>query len=173
MQIHHVVWEKGQYDDLFGNLSFYIPILVPQSMCNFLAMEKKHYCCLCICTIIIISISLITIVCVCYVVYQSGKPLCHKSLEPMNTLIFWVQVSPAKLIEFFMFIWLCYHVIVGGNAAEMINVLTVLQKDMFLPRIYVAAVTDNMSLQKARVLEDNMVDRVGHLWFNFVLCLLL
>lgn len=55
----------------------------------------------------------------------------------------------------------------------MINVLTVLQKDMFLPRIYVAAVTDNMSLQKARVSEDNMVDRVGHLWFNFVLCLLL
>lgn len=54
----------------------------------------------------------------------------------------------------------------------MINVLTVLQKDMFLPRIYVAAATDNMSLQKARVLEDNMVDRVGHLWFNFVLCLL-
>eukprot|EP00258_Populus_trichocarpa_P035889 XP_024451908.1 UDP-N-acetylglucosamine transferase subunit ALG14 homolog isoform X1 [Populus trichocarpa] len=41
----------------------------------------------------------------------------------------------------------------------MINVLTVLQKDMFLPRIYVAAATDNMSLQKARVLEDNMVDR--------------
>ncbi|KAL9360076.1 hypothetical protein Peur_048199 [Populus x canadensis] len=39
----------------------------------------------------------------------------------------------------------------------MINVLTVLQKDMFLPRIYVAAVTDNMSLQKARVLEDNMI----------------
>lgn len=55
----------------------------------------------------------------------------------------------------------------------MINVLTVLQKDMFLPRIYVPAATDNMSLQKARVLEDNMVDRVGHLWFNLVLCLLL
>ncbi|KAI5598820.1 hypothetical protein BDE02_02G157300 [Populus trichocarpa] len=112
-------------------------------------MEKKHYCCFCICTIIIINIGLIMIVCVCYVVYQSGKPFCHKSLEPMNTLIFWVQVSLAKLIEFFM--W--------GHAAEMINVLTVLQKDMFLPRIYVAAATDNMSLQKARVLEDNMVDR--------------
>lgn len=49
----------------------------------------------------------------------------------------------------------------GGHAAEMINVLTVLQKDMFLPRIYVAAATDNMSLQKAWVLEYNMVDRAG------------
>ncbi|XP_061969568.1 UDP-N-acetylglucosamine transferase subunit ALG14-like isoform X2 [Populus nigra] len=43
----------------------------------------------------------------------------------------------------------------------MINVLTVLQKDMFLPRIYVPAAMDNMSLQKARVSEDNMVDRAG------------
>lgn len=117
--------------------------------CVIFWQEKKHYCCFCICTIIIISIGLIAIVCVCYVVYQFGKPLCHKSLEPMNTLIFWVQVSPAKSIEYFMCIWLCYHVIVGGHTAEMINVLTVLQKDMLLSRIYVASATDNLSLQKS------------------------
>ncbi|KAJ7007834.1 hypothetical protein NC653_006766 [Populus alba x Populus x berolinensis] len=49
------------------------------------------------------------------------------------------SVSPAKSIEYFM--W--------GHTAEMINVLTVLQKDMLLSRIYVASATDNLSLQKS------------------------
>ncbi|KAF2282830.1 hypothetical protein GH714_043121 [Hevea brasiliensis] len=45
-----------------------------------------------------------------------------------------------------------------GHTAEMINVLSALQKDRFMPRFYVAAATDNMSLQKARVLEDLLAD---------------
>ncbi|KAF2314661.1 hypothetical protein GH714_028331 [Hevea brasiliensis] len=49
----------------------------------------------------------------------------------------------------------------GGHTAEMINVLSALQKDRFMPRVYVAAATDNMSLQKARVLEDSLVDMNG------------
>ena len=56
---------------------------------------------------------------------------------------------------------LTVSVVVGGHTAEMINVLTVLQKDWFAPRFYIAAATDNMSLQKARVLEDSFVDSVG------------
>ncbi|KAM0904972.1 hypothetical protein ACQ4PT_017666 [Festuca glaucescens] len=40
----------------------------------------------------------------------------------------------------------------GGHTAEMMNILTELQKDRFTPRYYVAALTDNMSLQKAQVL---------------------
>ncbi|EEF41187.1 UDP-N-acetylglucosamine transferase subunit ALG14, putative [Ricinus communis] len=43
----------------------------------------------------------------------------------------------------------------------MINVLGILQKDRFMPRFYIAAATDNMSLQKARVLEDTFVDTPG------------
>ncbi|KAF2282820.1 hypothetical protein GH714_043111 [Hevea brasiliensis] len=48
-----------------------------------------------------------------------------------------------------------------GHTAEMINVLSALQKDRFMPRFYVAAATDNMSLQKARVLEDLLADTNG------------
>ncbi|OEL36810.1 hypothetical protein BAE44_0002171, partial [Dichanthelium oligosanthes] len=40
----------------------------------------------------------------------------------------------------------------GGHTAEMMNIVTTLQKDRFTPRYYVAALTDNMSLQKAQVL---------------------
>ncbi|KAJ6775877.1 GLYCOSYL TRANSFERASE-RELATED [Salix koriyanagi] len=47
----------------------------------------------------------------------------------------------------------------GGHTAEMINVLNVLLlKDRFCPRFYVAAATDNMSLQKAHLLEENVLN---------------
>jgi hypothetical protein len=53
----------------------------------------------------------------------------------------------------------------------MINVLNVLlQKDRFCPRFYVAAATDNMSLQKAYLLEENVFNLVGssnYSLFNF------
>ncbi|KAI3864471.1 hypothetical protein MKW92_032469 [Papaver armeniacum] len=49
--------------------------------------------------------------------------------------------------------------IVRGHTAEMINLIRVLQWDRFTPRVYVAASTDNMSLQKAQVLEASMVDQ--------------
>lgn len=49
---------------------------------------------------------------------------------------------------------------VGGHTAEMLNLLAVLQKERFKPRYYVAAATDNMSLQKARFFEDSLVDEV-------------
>ncbi|KAM1106001.1 hypothetical protein ACFX2B_002887 [Malus domestica] len=38
---------------------------------------------------------------------------------------------------------------------EMINMLSALQKDRFAPRFYIAANTDNLSLQKIRLLEEN------------------
>lgn len=49
---------------------------------------------------------------------------------------------------------------VGGHTAEMLNVLSVLQKDLFSPRFYIAAATDNMSLQKARTYENQLADKV-------------
>ena len=42
----------------------------------------------------------------------------------------------------------------------MMNLLSVLQTDRFTPRFYIAAATDNMSLQKARVFEDSLIDKV-------------
>ncbi|PQP91858.1 UDP-N-acetylglucosamine transferase subunit ALG14 [Prunus yedoensis var. nudiflora] len=40
----------------------------------------------------------------------------------------------------------------------MINLLSVLQKDRFSPRFYIAAITDSLSLQKARLLEVTRPD---------------
>lgn len=54
----------------------------------------------------------------------------------------------------------CDVAVVGGHTAEMINLLSVLQKERFSPRFYVAAATDNMSLQKARALENSLADEV-------------
>ena len=49
---------------------------------------------------------------------------------------------------------------VGGHTAEMLNLLVVLQKDRFNPRFYIAAATDNMSLQKAQLLENSLAAEV-------------
>lgn len=42
----------------------------------------------------------------------------------------------------------------------MLNLLSVLQANRLCPRYYIAAATDDMSLQKARVFEDSLVDKV-------------
>jgi len=47
--------------------------------------------------------------------------------------------------------------LLGGHTAEMMNIVTTLQKDRFTPRYYVAALTDNMSLQKAHVYEQSLI----------------
>ncbi|KAJ8762060.1 hypothetical protein K2173_006662 [Erythroxylum novogranatense] len=88
----------------------------------------------------LISLIFFTIIRVLWVVYQTGKALRPKSPKSMNTLI--VLGS-------------------GGHTAEMIGVLSTLQKERFCPRYYVAAATDNMSLHKARVLEGSVDDTMG------------
>uniref|UniRef100_A0A7C9FPD2 UDP-N-acetylglucosamine transferase subunit ALG14 n=1 Tax=Opuntia streptacantha TaxID=393608 RepID=A0A7C9FPD2_OPUST len=75
-----------------------------------------------------------------YVIHQTGKPLCPTSAKPLSTLI--VLGS-------------------GGHTAEMLNLLAALQKDRFYPRYYIAAATDNMSLQKARTFESSSDDEMG------------
>jgi beta-1,4-N-acetylglucosaminyltransferase len=45
----------------------------------------------------------------------------------------------------------------GGHTAEMMNIIAELQKDRFTPRYYVAALTDNMSLQKAQLYEKSLI----------------
>lgn len=49
----------------------------------------------------------------------------------------------------------------GGHTAEMMNIISELQKDRFTPRYYVAALTDNMSLEKAQVYEKSLIQGVG------------
>lgn len=49
----------------------------------------------------------------------------------------------------------------GGHTAEMMNIITELQMDRFTPRYYVAALTDNMSLQKAQVYEKSLIQGDG------------
>ncbi|XP_076919837.1 uncharacterized protein LOC143580781 [Bidens hawaiensis] len=77
---------------------------------------------------------------VLYVMSQSSKPARNTSQKSLSTLV--VLGS-------------------GGHTAEMINLLNVLQKDRFAPRFYIAAATDNMSLQKARVFEDALGDKTS------------
>ncbi|CAI0413770.1 unnamed protein product [Linum tenue] len=101
-------------------------------------MEEAHDCCFSIATMITIFL-LVVVIRVVYVFYRTGKPLSSKSSKPRSTLI--VLGS-------------------GGHTAEMINVLSVMQKARFTPRFYIAAATDNMSLQKARVLEDSLADEI-------------
>ncbi|XP_048447100.1 UDP-N-acetylglucosamine transferase subunit ALG14 isoform X2 [Pyrus x bretschneideri] len=88
---------------------------------------------------LLIAVATLIVTRLLYVLHRTGKP--HKpssskgsAPQPLSTLI--VLGS-------------------GGHTAEMINLLSVLQRDRFAPRFYIAAATDNMSLQKARLLEEN------------------
>ncbi|KAB2012416.1 hypothetical protein ES319_D09G089000v1 [Gossypium barbadense] len=106
-------------------------------------MEKNSSCCFSnlssnlpiTCLITFITIFLHRVL---NVIYRTGKPLGKRvsPQRPLSTLI----------------------VLGSGHTAEMINLLLVLRKERFTPRFYIAAATDNMSLQKARVLENSLAD---------------
>ncbi|KAL6906067.1 hypothetical protein ACP4OV_003668 [Aristida adscensionis] len=71
-----------------------------------------------------------------YVLWRSGRPLSGPHAAGLRCLV--VLGS-------------------GGHTAEMMNIVAALQKDRFAPRFYVAALTDNMSLQKAQVYEQSLI----------------
>lgn len=81
----------------------------------------------------------LVVVRILYVLHLIGKPLCSSTPKPRSTLI--VLGS-------------------GGHTAEMLNLLSVLQQEWFNPRFYIAAATDNMSLQKAKVFDGLSNDQV-------------
>ncbi|KAL6201254.1 hypothetical protein ACLB2K_024969 [Fragaria x ananassa] len=89
-------------------------------------------------TVVVISSVMLILIRLLYVLYQTGKPLKTRGSDglappPLSTLIILGS---------------------GGHTAEMLNLLAMLQKDRFSPRFYIAAATDNMSLQKAHLLEE-------------------
>ncbi|KAM3306816.1 UDP-N-acetylglucosamine transferase subunit ALG14 [Capsicum chacoense] len=106
-------------------------------------MEKQLFCIttmasLHIAVLLTIGVITILVVRIIYVLFRSSKPLHSKSPRSLSTLI--VLGS-------------------GGHTAEMLNLLYVLQTERFKPRYYIAAATDNMSLQKAHVFEDSLLGK--------------
>ncbi|KAG2376494.1 uncharacterized protein HKW66_Vig0153520 [Vigna angularis] len=82
--------------------------------------------------IFVVSLILVRLL---YVIYHSCWPLSKRASKPVSTLIILGS---------------------GGHTAEMLNLLAVLRKDRFNPRFYIAAATDNMSLEKAQLLENSL-----------------
>ncbi|CAI8588202.1 unnamed protein product [Vicia faba] len=108
-------------------------------------MEKGNGCCFSsVCSAAILSsvsfVVILIFVRVLHVIYRSGRPLSKRASKPVSTLIILGS---------------------GGHTAEMLNLLAVLQKDRFNPRFYIAAATDNMSLQKAMLLENSLASESG------------
>ncbi|PNX94296.1 UDP-N-acetylglucosamine transferase subunit ALG14 [Trifolium pratense] len=108
-------------------------------------MEKGNGCCFSsVSSSAILSsvafVVMLIFVRVLYVIYCSGRPLNKRASKPVSTLIILGS---------------------GGHTAEMLNLLAMLQKDRFYPRFYIAAATDNMSLQKALLLENSLASETG------------
>ncbi|KAG5069131.1 hypothetical protein JHK85_001508 [Glycine max] len=72
---------------------------------------------------------------------EQCKPLSKRASKPFSTLIILGS---------------------GGHIAEMLNLLAVLQKGRFNPRFYIVVATDNMSLQKAQLLENSLAAEYVH-----------
>ncbi|XP_057764239.1 uncharacterized protein LOC130985326 [Salvia miltiorrhiza] len=88
--------------------------------------------------LLIIGVSTFLLFRILYVIYRSSKQLHNRPPGPLSTLIILGS---------------------GGHTAEMLNLLAVMQMDRFKPRYYIAAATDNMSLQKAHVMEDTLKNK--------------
>jgi beta-1,4-N-acetylglucosaminyltransferase len=88
----------------------------------------------------VVFVVILILIRVLHVIYCSGRPLNKRASKPVSTLIILGS---------------------GGHTAEMLNLLAVLQKDKFNPRYYIAAATDNMSLQKAMLLENSLASESG------------
>ncbi|KAJ4766590.1 UDP-N-acetylglucosamine transferase subunit ALG14-like protein [Rhynchospora pubera] len=74
---------------------------------------------------------------VTYVLYWTGRPFKRDPTTSLRTMIILGS---------------------GGHTAEMLSIVNVPQKDKYAPRSYVAALTDGMSLQKAQVYEESLLN---------------
>jgi beta-1,4-N-acetylglucosaminyltransferase len=135
-------------------------------------MEKGNGCCFSSVSssVILSSVAFVVIlifVRVLHVMYCSGRPLNKRASKPVSTLIILGSGSRLPFLFFHPYqniLWKLrnfkFYYAVGGHTAEMLNLLAVLQKDRFYPRFYIAAATDNMSLQKALLLENSLASEV-------------
>ncbi|KAG5059609.1 hypothetical protein JHK87_000638 [Glycine soja] len=110
-----------------------LPLMDKSNGCSFSSISS-----IAVFSSVVFVVSLI-LVRLLYVLYCSSKPLSKRASKPFSTLIILGS---------------------GGHIAEMLNLLAVLQKGRFNPRFYVAAATDNMSLQKAQLLENSLAAKV-------------
>ena len=115
-------------------------------------------------SIFVVSLILVRLL---YVIYHSRRPLSKRASKPVSTLI--ILGSGFTLFSFLFhpyqnIPWQFHKLIIlsalGGHTAEMLNLLAVLRKDRFNPRFYIAAATDNMSLEKAQLLENSLSTEV-------------
>ncbi|KAL1338648.1 hypothetical protein AAHE18_10G226800 [Arachis hypogaea] len=111
-----------------------LPLMDKGNGCSFSAVTSTA-----IISSVIFVITLI-LVRVLFVIYCSSRPMSRRAKKPVSTLIILGS---------------------GGHTAEMLDLLAVLQKDRFYPRFYIAAATDNMSLQKAELLENSLAAENG------------
>ncbi|RYQ86505.1 hypothetical protein Ahy_B10g106178 isoform B [Arachis hypogaea] len=111
-----------------------LPLMDKGNGCSFSAVTSTA-----IISSVIFVITLI-LVRVLFVIYCSSRPMSRRAQKPVSTLIILGS---------------------GGHTAEMLDLLAVLQKDRFYPRFYIAAATDNMSLQKAELLENSLAAEKG------------
>ncbi|KAG6419310.1 hypothetical protein SASPL_121527 [Salvia splendens] len=101
--------------------------------------------------LLIIASSTLLLFRILYVIYRSSKQLHNRPPGPLSTLI---VLGSESGFDFYPF-----DPNLGGHTAEMLNLLAVMQMERFKPRCYIAAATDNMSLQKARVMEDTLKNK--------------
>ncbi|XP_052725905.1 UDP-N-acetylglucosamine transferase subunit ALG14 isoform X4 [Vigna angularis] len=106
--------------------------LPPMDKCNGCRFSNVSSIAVFSSAIFVVSLILVRLL---YVIYHSCWPLSKRASKPVSTLIILGS---------------------GGHTAEMLNLLAVLRKDRFNPRFYIAAATDNMSLEKAQLLENSL-----------------
>ncbi|KAK7366956.1 hypothetical protein VNO80_08959 [Phaseolus coccineus] len=106
--------------------------LPPMDKCNGCGFSNVSSIAVFSSAIFVVSLILFRLL---YVIYHSRRPLSKRASKPVSTLIILGS---------------------GGHTAEMLNLLAVLRKDRFNPRFYIAAATDNMSLEKAQLLENSL-----------------
>ncbi|XP_073125556.1 UDP-N-acetylglucosamine transferase subunit ALG14-like [Henckelia pumila] len=89
--------------------------------------------------ILLMGLSTLIVIRLLYVIHRSNHPQYRRPPGPLSAMI--VLGS-------------------GGHTAEMLNLLAPLRIDRFKYRYYIAAATDNMSLEKAKVLENSLLVKV-------------
>lgn len=165
--------KKLKIDDLILLTEAFSTFQYPFFLSFISAVEKGNSCCFYTNVVKYIHFSH------CYYHHLHGDSYFVRNVPYQQTILYYALTTsqythcsgfrygyePPFLSCFNLLIITCIFIIgfdfdLGGHTAEMLNLLSVLQIDHFSPRFYIAAATDNMSLEKARVFENSLVDKV-------------